>query len=316
MKLEDPGQVSAILQRVRDAYAGKQFTVDQFRDFLKTGNASDSPFYNKSATGQATSAAAGNPPAIEAAITQAQREALYKALDPENEGAGPREIQQRTGKVMDLRSAAERRNNSINMEKPVTVGDAVSKFGKSLVNTITGGVLGKADTVLSPPTSLLHPVLGPTDALIGKLFEHAPEASPIPEPSSLLYPSNPKQIAAPSYKMPPVADTSGAIYNERNNPILPKQKLLGAQEFQPPRNSGGVVEGGPYDESLGQQRGQEPSSPVFAKLKDPNTMAQVRYGRPYSELTGMPKRDIDSLVSGNGKITMQEFIKLGKILNK
>lgn len=89
-------------------------------------------------------------------------------------------------------------------------------------------------------------------------------------------------------------------------------KLLGAQEYQPPRTQG-VVEGGPYDESLGNQRGTQPTSNVFENLRDPEFLSQRLYGKSYSKLPRIAQQDIDSVVSGKRGLNLHELLGVNRL---
>lgn len=194
---EDPQYAQQLVDKAQVAYGGKQFTPSQFRDFLRTGNASDSPFFNKSQAGQGTSITAGNAPAIEAASTQAIRDQLYNALDPQGSGAGPREIQERTGNVINLRDAAERRRNAIAAEKPDTIAEGITR-------AVTLGLADKLKGAFGfgPASSGLHPFLGPSDARVSKLFDYAPDAKPIPLPESNYYTTGGNRLPSPAIEVP------------------------------------------------------------------------------------------------------------------
>ncbi len=265
MKLEDPKQVIAILKKVDQAYSGKSFTPSQFRDFLRTGNASDSPFYNKSLAGQGTSELAGNPAAIDKAVTDWQREELYKALDPEQGGARPREIQERTGAVINLRNAAERRRGSINIEKPGTGLEGLGRIA-------TGGLAFKAPVkgIIAPPVSLLHPFQGPTDALIERLFKHAPEGRPIPLPEGD-YP-----LHNPQLRLPPPGTVAQGTPPINAAPGTAQTTVLNSSGQPIP------AEGGLYDALT--RRNLEPD--VDQYKYSPRQLAESTYPSQGSEGTG------------------------------
>jgi hypothetical protein len=95
------------------------FAPQELRDRLALLNQRLSPFYNGSPMAQ-SHALADIPEAVLKAQRDATADTLYRGLDPENQGAGPREIQARTGNLIDLRDAAMRRNNAIVAEQPLT----------------------------------------------------------------------------------------------------------------------------------------------------------------------------------------------------
>lgn len=175
MRTRDPQGAAALESQAQQAFGGKAFTPDQFRDWLKTENGTLQSFYNKSAGAQGGAEMAGTPTAIEKAQADAMRETLYRHLDPENNGAGPREIQQRTGNVIGLRNAADRRSNSILGEKPVTpIGGLMAP-----ALAIHRAMRGYPSEALS---ALMHPFRGPSDAMITNLYRDAPMAADLPSP--------------------------------------------------------------------------------------------------------------------------------------
>lgn len=76
-------------------------------------------YYGKSDAGK-SAALTDMPEAVLKAQRDAVADTLYRHLDPENEGAGPREIQSRRGDILDLMNDAKRRNNAIVAEQPTT----------------------------------------------------------------------------------------------------------------------------------------------------------------------------------------------------
>jgi hypothetical protein len=175
MRVRDPQGAARLEQQAQQAFGGKAFSPDQFRDWLRTENGTLQSFYNKSAGAQGATEMAGTPTAIEKAQSDAVRDTLYRHLDPENAGAGPRSIQQRTGRVLDLRNAAERRSNAILGEKPITPMGALAQPLNAAVKLFRGDPMGAVGT-------LEHPFRGPSDALITKMFRQFPEGGDLPQP--------------------------------------------------------------------------------------------------------------------------------------
>ncbi len=201
MRTRDPAGAAALEQQAQDAFGGRTFTPDQFRDFLRTENATLTPFYAKAAGAQQGAVSAGTPPAIEKAQAEAMRELLYRALDPENAGAGPREIQARTGNLINLRNAAERKANVILGEKPLTPIGGLANLAKAPIDLFRRGPLFAGGEVA-------HPWRGPSEALISRIYRNAPEAAELPQPR----PIAPRGLLGPAPLMtPPPADTSGAL---------------------------------------------------------------------------------------------------------
>jgi hypothetical protein len=183
----DPQTAQSLVGEAQQAFGGKTFTPDQFRDWLKTENGTLRSFYNRAAPVQGAAEQAGTPSAIEEAQANAIRNELYQYLDPEHNGAGPREIQRRTGNLYKLRDAAERRYNSILGEKPVTPLSSLATPAIALTKLVRGypsEALG----------SLLHPFQGPSDALITDLYRQLPEGADLPLPSTPVNPPGTRQL--------------------------------------------------------------------------------------------------------------------------
>ena len=129
---------------------------------------------------------------------KAQRDAaadtLYRGLDPENEGAGPRLIQSRTGNLIDLRDAASRRNNAIVAEQPVTpLEKMISPFKGAIQHLMPNRVSGLAFSEGS----------GRSLPMLKKAFKAVPEEEGANELGMLPRPG-PRSLPAPG-------DTSGPI---------------------------------------------------------------------------------------------------------
>lgn len=176
MWTRDPQGAQALVDEAQRAFGGKQFTPDQFRDWLKTENGTLRSFYNRAAPIQGAAQQAGTPSAIEEAQADTIREQLYKAIDPENNGEGPRQIQKRTGNLYKLRDANERRANSISAEKPTSnlLGLAnTAKTLKVLVGDPSAAAAG------------LHPFRGHSDALLTELYRQTPLGADLPTPTQV-----------------------------------------------------------------------------------------------------------------------------------
>jgi len=203
LKQTDPEQAAALIQHAHETWAGKTFSPEQFRQFLKENNAGLDQFYSKSGAKQQAATTSGSPDAIEKARSDAIRRELYSALDPENQGLGPAEIQRRTGTVKDLQSAANRRSAAISQEKSTSSGEAwIQGPARALVEAIRGNTQNAAGY-------LMHPFKGPTDALISRLYEAAPDAPPIPEPSSPYMPGATSSVAGTVRALPPASSQIG-----------------------------------------------------------------------------------------------------------
>lgn len=188
MRLESPNQAQHLLEQTQAAYGNKTMGVDDLRTLLKEKNAELDSFYDKSAGKQQASVVSGAPQAVVKAQRDAIADALYHALDPENGGAGPREIQKRTGDVIELLDNAMRRRNAIIGEKPVSQMGSLGKFASSIANIpgkiMHGDVGGAID-------SAMHPIQGPSDAMIGSAFGSPRPSAPLPLPPG---PTGPRPV--------------------------------------------------------------------------------------------------------------------------
>lgn len=210
MQREDPASHQAILQQARQAYGGKSVGVDDLRQLLREKNAELNAFYNGSQGRQGAAVTSGAPQAVVKAQRDAIADSLYHALDPENGGAGPREIQKRTGDITNLLDAAEKRRNAIIGEKPVSQLGAVGKVGSAIMNFPGRLWHGQSDEAFG---HLMHPIDGPSDALIKRTFGSPGEAAPIPQPTAF----RPAGLLGPApIPMGGQTPQSGPVFNGRN----------------------------------------------------------------------------------------------------
>lgn len=233
MWTRDPNGAQALVDQARQAFGGKTFTPDQFRDWLKTENGTLRSFYNQAAPAQGAAQNAGTPSAIEEAQANAIRDNLYRYLDPDNNGDGPREIQRRTGNLYKLRNAAERRYNSILGEKPVTPLAALAQPLSAAVKFFRGDPMGAVGT-------LEHPFRGPSDAMITDLYRQLPAGADLPQPQQV----TPKGLLGPApIVTPPPPDTSGIrvttgppVTGPANRALPPPTQKMPSVDFtaQPP----------------------------------------------------------------------------------
>ena len=213
MWTRDPQGAQAIVDNARQAFGGKYFNVSRWRDWLKTENASLSKFYALADARQVGASTAGTPPAIEEAQAQAMREALYRQLSPEDGGAGPREIQQRTSDIIGLRNAADRISNRVS---GYALSDA-ERFGRAIPATVK-----RAITLDLPGAArqLRHPMSDPINTTIGQFYDAVPHADPIPVPMSAQHPFAQRlQLGSGAHQMAP--STPDASY-VRSVPAMPQ----------------------------------------------------------------------------------------------
>jgi hypothetical protein len=275
MRTRDPAGAAALEQQAQDAFGGRTFTPDQFRDFLRTENATLAPFYAKGAGAQQGAVSAGTPPAIEKAQAETMRELLYRYLDPENAGAGPREIQARTGNVINLRNAAERKANTILGEKPLTPIGGLANLAKAPLDLFRRGPLFAGGEVA-------HPWRGPSDALISRLYRGAPEAAELPTPPQF---APTALLGRPSAITPPPAESASPFtrttpwaatptYTAGQRPALPspiRGLLEGPTRITPPpADTSGPINTGPLS-------GREPYMKPIPRLGPPMQTPQTGF---------------------------------------
>ena len=137
---EQAGAQGLILRADQD-YAN--LSPAEMRARLALINERMSPFYRGSPSRQ-SELLADIPDAVLKAQRDAIANALYQHLDPENAGAGPRLIQERTGPLIDLRTALQRRNNAMLAQEPVTplerASNAIATPVRAAVQHIAPGI--------------------------------------------------------------------------------------------------------------------------------------------------------------------------------
>lgn len=232
LALEDPKAAASIVSQIDDAYGGKTFTVDKLRNLLKAKNAELDSFYDKATGKQQASVTSGSPQAVVKAQRDAIADSLYKALDPENDGAGPRLIQQQTGDMMDLRDAALRRRNAAMAEKPTSKAGAVGKMVAGVADLPGKLVTGEIEEGLG---NLRGSFKGTIDPLIKRAFAATGDPTPLPLPT-VTRPT--ALLGKPSIITPPPADTTGPI-----QPTMPSGIPIRNAGIPPERQLGGATPG-------------------------------------------------------------------------
>lgn len=241
MWTRDPAGARALIQQAQDAFGGKMFTVDQFRTFLKSENADLSAFYKRAPGVQADAAVAGTPPGIEAAQTQRIRDVLYKALDPEGDGAGPRTIQARTGDLYAKRDAALRRNNAIVAEQPLTpIGKVVDPIKAAIRSVLPGKATGAGIAFAEGSEGRSLP-------LLRRAFDAVGDSEKLPLPGTELYPTGDSTRllppGSPQIEAPP--DASGVRSYPGMGSLTPERRAIapgrGTVVTPPPADTSGVT---------------------------------------------------------------------------
>jgi len=218
---------NSVLERAKQDYA--EFTPQQLRDRLALLNERLSPFFNKNQAGQSTALAD-----IPEAVLKMQRDAvadlLYQTLDPENAGAGPRQIQSRTGDVIHMRDAAARRNNAIVAEQPLTPFGKFADPLKGFIRTLMPGKATGAGIAFAEGSE------GRSLPLVRRSFNAVPDVNGINELGSFPRPG-PRMIGAPTDTSGPVGPAATAFRN--TDFIDPRVRGLLGPNTAPNMGSGG-----------------------------------------------------------------------------
>ena len=274
---ESPKSAEALVQEAQDAYGGRQLTVDEARDLLTDKNKGSAPFQRQGTSRQGTSEVGATPTAIESADAGAIRDALYKTLDPENDGAGPQEIQRRTGNQIALKNAAEGAYGPIMQEKAGTI---LGGFGKPVANLAAAAMKGKPTSFFM---NLGHPWDGPSDAMITKLYREAGPAAPLPKP-----PPFRAQVSPAGLLEVPPARLGGAM-GTQYDPMMGERPTSTAAGM-PPEWQQNVWRG------AGAPRQLPPGSAPFTRgTSVPDTTVvpgEMPRGTPYTEVPAGPSRQL------------------------
>jgi hypothetical protein len=167
-------------QKIIDGAKGysQDYTGQRLAKVLEEKNGELNSFYRRAPGAQQAAVQSGAPEAVVKAQRDAAANTLYNFLDPENKGAGPRNIQTRWGIMDDLEDAAYARRNPILREQAVSPGERAMDIGKAALSGIGktavgakiagpfGALLGAGDTVADVSAAMR----GKSDALIRRAF--------------------------------------------------------------------------------------------------------------------------------------------------
>ena len=163
-------------------------------------NARDASFYNKGTSGQSAALSQAEQ-AIDKAQADAARDALYRHISPEDEGAGPRMIRGNAGNLHELENEALRRTGSIVAEQPLT------PFGRAIepvvapIKAAWGAVRGNPGAGISYAANSGSRSI----PLLRKAFNAVDEDyAPLPKPASEMYPTIPpsRQLGPGPIRLP------------------------------------------------------------------------------------------------------------------
>lgn len=248
MANENPQAAAALSAEMGSAYRGKRYTVDQLRALLVERNKELSSFFRGQVPDRYAKLNTTNAQGMLTAERDAIADTLYSMLDPDNAGAGPRAIQQATGRMIEIRNQAQRRLSSAIAQRPTSKVSAVmqdiqNKLGIAR-NVMTKNVMGLLEET---PTNI--------DYLVEQGFKAVPVAPPVyPQPRDVKIAG---LLPKPAIRVPGAPDISGID--------RPGTQLL-QQQFEGVRTPGGKVSQAPqpfrlgFDPALQQQQQFEPVS--------------------------------------------------------
>jgi hypothetical protein len=168
MWIENPDLAHKIIGSAKGY--GQLFNVADLEKLLIEKNGELDSFYNQAPGTQLAAVQSGAPKAVVKAQRDSIASLLYNALDPENSGAGPREIQRRYGAITELEDAANRRVNAIDREQSVSPAGKMLKISQSAGKAVKLDFEGAVDK------------LGGSDSLIRRAFANTEPGSPLPKP--------------------------------------------------------------------------------------------------------------------------------------
>ncbi len=227
-----PEKRAAIRSDVRDQVLQEPLTPNRLKVLIEEKNGELKSFYDKDPSVRAAAEQAGAVSGRSQALLEAQAKALrdeyYNLLDPKNNGAGPREIQQRYGNIKALTSEANGARNSIDAENAGTRLGKLQDVFTSLLELPGKGATGDLKGSLSNIRDIFT---GKSNPLIERAFKNAPESSPLPQAPSLeeRYPTTARADrmlhSAPITTEPP-ADTSEMRVGEGLHPTTEPNPAL------------------------------------------------------------------------------------------
>lgn len=226
---------AAQIERARLDY-GKEFTPQELKARLELLNKRIDSFASQS-PGKQSAALADIPEAVLKAQRDATADTLYRGLDPEGQGAGPRLIQRQIGDMIELKNAALRRKNAITAEQPLSpldkVAGEIKKIPKAVLPTRTG--LAFSDSMQ-----------GKSDPLLRKAFNAVGEPNVPPKPGTDLYPTgDPQRLLGSGDMVPPAPPDTSFVRGApgMNQPLNPRRALPSPDILTPPPPDTSYVRG-------------------------------------------------------------------------
>jgi hypothetical protein len=276
--MADPTTRQALLDEARGEINQQPLTADRLKELIEEKNGELKGFYSKDPAIQAAAKQAGAVSGKSQALLEAQAQALrdeyYNMLDPQNGGAGPREIQRRYGAIkmlQDEASAGATRNKILGE----TGGSAASKFTQAGLNTLDlVGAPFREGGLSEGLNRILEPFRGETDPLIKRAFANAPDSTPLPQAPSIQqrYPQSfgSRQITAGTTPPVNVQPSSGrVIITPQSSQEAIAQGIARAADTTPGVNDvgGGYRTLGPA-RTIFQGTEVPPTKPITVRLAD------------------------------------------------
>lgn len=204
---EDPDGSQAFIDAIEDAY-GHPIPVAEAYRLLQDKNANLTSHFNKREGAQISANRAGGNEGIVKAQRDAIQKSLYQALDPQNKGAGPKQIQRTLHDLIDFKNTALARKNQAIASRPASVSDAIKGAIPKAAQALHSpgmGYIKSAD--LAHPSTLLK---GTVDPVVQRFFDSVDhtKASKIPLPPAPIPPRG--LLNSPSPRLGPQMTPSGS----------------------------------------------------------------------------------------------------------
>lgn len=290
-------QRTAIMDEAVKRY-GRNIGVRELQEMLNEKNGELQPFYSKNdavrSAAEQGGAITGRSQALLEAQGKAIRNTLYEALDPENKGAGPREIQRRYGAIRMLSNEANDARNAIEGEKAGTPAGKAAKTVLAGLDVLTAPLRegGLTEGFLKVPQQFR----GSADPMIARAFRNAPEFQPYPEPA----PSGRLKVLqtgrAPLELPPATAPVDTSLGSSHGDLIRPgtmsREELARMDRVEPIQEAnlrGTPVESKAVDHDIPER---------VARVADARQrVATTLTGKPYSSLSNSERVRVDELLN-------------------
>ncbi len=332
-EMATPEQRANLMDQARSQVLQEPLTANRLKQLLEEKNGELAGYYSKDEgvreAAKAAGAVSGRSQAFLEAQAQQIRNEYYKLLDPENDGAGPREVNQRYGGIKILTDEANANRNKILAE---TAGTPVSKTAKAVLNT-AGIVVApfKEGGLAEGFSNIPRPFRGKSDPHISRAFRNAPDYTPLPEPPAERdfagiqerYPgANPNRqlgagpvVVEPGGGSPPVPDASyvrsapGMTQPPDSRRALPAASTRFQGDVSP-GSGGGVGQG--FSQATGDMSRMMPTmSDASGSVLDKASIQLA--GRAYNRLSYGQQQIIHKVAQiPNYRLTIQEVADLAR----